>query len=123
MSYLAEVAHIIALEVGEGLSEDLLLEALKRYANDELLPILPNLENISTRAELDDGSVELESVERLAGDTYKLEYNFTWSAHLGCQDANTYGEFEQRHSHFIYAGTTATFKWEEEAERYPNEEF
>ena len=116
------MAHVISLEVGEGLSEEELLERLRQCANDELLPILPNLENICPRAELDDGSVELIAIERLNENTYKLEYQFTWSAFLGCRDADRLGEIEQRYSHFTYAGATATFEWEEEADRYPNEE-
>jgi hypothetical protein len=114
--------HIIQLDVGSGLTEEQLLEALRPYANDELLPLLPNLENICPRAELDDGSVELESVTKLTGHTYNLEFRFTWSAYIGCRDWNKSGELEERHSHFTYSGSTARFEWIEEPERYPNDE-
>jgi hypothetical protein len=116
------MAHIIELDVGAGLTAEQLLEALRPYANDELLPLLPNLENICHRAELDDGSVELDSVEKLDGNAYNLNYRFTWSAYIGCRDWNKSGEVEEGHSHFDYSGSMARFEWVEEPDRYPNDE-
>ena len=74
------------------------------------------------RAEYVDDTFEIDSVEHIKGVTYAINFNYAWFAGSGCKD-DVGGDVAFDSARFTYRDGTISFSYEDEPERYPNDEF
>ena len=98
-----------------------MLKAL-REETERLLPLLPSMTRHHYRAQYVDASLAVESVEHIHGDTYAMNYQYSWYAHSACKD-DSGGDIDFGSERFTYRNGTIYFEYAEPEPRYPNEEF
>lgn len=112
----------IAIRVGEGLSTDELLWALKERKSEIESFLVGDVTNHDARATYSDDSFEVEEVNEGENDSYIISYSYGWEAYWGCKDMNNGGN-EYVDSEFIYSDGIVTFRREFFAKPDTHEEF